>query len=174
MKVSRLVFLILTLFLVPAAKPAFGACAELLQHDMKRLHSSETVNLCTEFGGRPLLVVNTASHCGFTPQFESLEALHQQFRDRGRRVPWGGLGLLQSGSGQRGQVRRSMFRQLRGLIHHDRTGPGNRPRRPSAVFASWARRAAHRVGTSTSTWWMKRDRSWRHLIPRPGPMIRPS
>jgi glutathione peroxidase len=35
------------------------------------------------FAGRPLLIVNTASRCGFTPQYAGLQALHQTFRDRG-------------------------------------------------------------------------------------------
>lgn len=65
---------------------AFAQCPAFLDHDMRRLHSSETVNLCESFAGRPLLVVNTASHCGFTPQFEGLEALHQRFQDRGLAV----------------------------------------------------------------------------------------
>jgi glutathione peroxidase len=36
-----------------------------------------------EFRGRVLLIVNTASQCGFTPQYAGLEALHQNYRDRG-------------------------------------------------------------------------------------------
>lgn len=35
------------------------------------------------FRGRVLLIVNTASQCGFTPQYAGLESLHQEFKDRG-------------------------------------------------------------------------------------------
>ena len=35
------------------------------------------------FDGKALLIVNVASKCGFTPQYEGLEALHKRFRDRG-------------------------------------------------------------------------------------------
>jgi glutathione peroxidase len=35
------------------------------------------------FAGRPVLVVNTASKCGFTPQYEALQKLHEEFADRG-------------------------------------------------------------------------------------------
>jgi glutathione peroxidase len=38
------------------------------------------------YRGRVILVVNTASHCGFTPQLEGLERLHQQFEDQGLSV----------------------------------------------------------------------------------------
>jgi glutathione peroxidase len=41
------------------------------------------VNLCDRFQGQVLLVVNTASKCGFTPQYEGLEALHARLHDRG-------------------------------------------------------------------------------------------
>ena len=39
-----------------------------------------------EFRGRVLLVVNTASRCGLTPQFEGLESLFQQYQDKGLTV----------------------------------------------------------------------------------------
>lgn len=37
----------------------------------------------SEFAGRPVLIVNTASKCGFTPQYEGLQKLYDEFKDRG-------------------------------------------------------------------------------------------
>jgi glutathione peroxidase len=57
------------------------ACPILLDHRYTSLQG-KPVNLC-EFSGRPILVVNTASKCGYTPQFEKLEALHKRYQRRG-------------------------------------------------------------------------------------------
>jgi glutathione peroxidase len=83
MKSATLTSLLPALILAAFSLPSLAACPAILDHEMKRLHSSESMNLCSEFAGKPLLVVNTASHCGFTPQFKSLEAMHQRYKDRG-------------------------------------------------------------------------------------------
>lgn len=66
-----------------ASLSAQAACPAYLDHTLRRLHSQESVNLCEVTAGRPVLIVNTASHCGYTPQFKELEAVHQKYRERG-------------------------------------------------------------------------------------------
>ncbi len=60
-----------------------ASCPDYLNQTMRRLHSQEDVNLCEVTAGKPVLIVNTASHCGYTPQFKGLEALHQAYKDKG-------------------------------------------------------------------------------------------
>lgn len=58
-------------------------CPSYLNHEFKRLHSNQIINLCDITQGKPVLIVNTASNCGFTPQFTQLEKLNQQYKDKG-------------------------------------------------------------------------------------------
>lgn len=58
-------------------------CPAFLDHEQRKLHSTDTVNLCDLAAGKPMLVVNTASRCGYTGQFEGLEALHKQYSEKG-------------------------------------------------------------------------------------------
>ena len=58
----------------------------LLDHDFRMLASSEEVNLCEAYSGKVLLVVNTASKCGFTYQYEGLEKLHEEYNEEGLMV----------------------------------------------------------------------------------------
>ncbi len=66
--------------LAEAAKP--GACPAVLQHTVERLQDEKSQNLC-QYAGKVVLVVNTASFCGFTPQYKSLEELHARYKDKG-------------------------------------------------------------------------------------------
>lgn len=59
-----------------------AACSPLLDRSMPRLQDEKPQNLC-QYAGKVVVVVNTASHCGFTHQYEGLEALYARYRDRG-------------------------------------------------------------------------------------------
>ena len=60
---------------------ANAACDALYNHQLITLQG-KTLNLC-DYQDKPILVVNTASKCGFTPQFESLENLYKKYKDQG-------------------------------------------------------------------------------------------
>ncbi len=60
-----------------------ATAAGLLDLSYRPLAGKTPVNLQKAYGGDVLLVVNTASKCGFTPQYEGLEALHRQYAGKG-------------------------------------------------------------------------------------------
>ena len=66
----------------PATPTAAAACPSLLKHSFNRLQDEKPQALC-QYSGKVLLVVNTASYCGFTGQFEGLEALNAKYAGRG-------------------------------------------------------------------------------------------
>lgn len=82
--ISMQILLVSLLFLVSLQSHA--ACPELLKFEAKQLHSSQQINFCEQFKGKVLLVVNTASRCGFTPQFKELESLYQKYRGQGLEI----------------------------------------------------------------------------------------
>ncbi|ASM55102.1 glutathione peroxidase [Pseudoalteromonas nigrifaciens] len=57
-------------------------CQDFTNVTLRKLRSKEFVNLC-QFENQPLLIVNTASNCGFTPQFAGLEAVYNKYKDQG-------------------------------------------------------------------------------------------
>jgi glutathione peroxidase len=95
-KTLQLVALVLTLVgaiaVTPAAarEPTTGgdpatrsaACPPLLDLTLPRLQDDAPQRLC-RFAGQVILVVNTASRCGYTRQYEGLEKVHQRYRERG-------------------------------------------------------------------------------------------
>ena len=78
---TRLV--IMLLLSLGSAQAEAPADSSLLDFDARRLGGEEVVNIKDAYGGKVVLVVNTASQCAFTGQYEGLEALYAKYRDRG-------------------------------------------------------------------------------------------
>ena len=74
----------LSLLALLSAMPAFaaGTCATVLNHTVEPLTGGKAQSLC-QYEGRVVLVVNTASECGYTGQYEGLQALYKKYADRG-------------------------------------------------------------------------------------------
>lgn len=76
-KLAQLLSMLAGLVALPAA-----ACPALLSHSFPRLQDGAPQSLC-QYQGKVLLVVNTASFCGYTGQYESLEAVYDKYKSRG-------------------------------------------------------------------------------------------
>ena len=66
----------------PAQAAESASCPATLQHVFPRLQDEKPQSLC-QYAGKVLLVVNTASYCGFTGQYEGLEKLHARYQNQG-------------------------------------------------------------------------------------------
>jgi glutathione peroxidase len=66
----------------PAPAASAASCPAVLKHTFKRLQDEAPQDLC-QYAGKVVLVVNTASYCGFTPQYQGLEALYAKYAARG-------------------------------------------------------------------------------------------
>ena len=71
---------LLTLGVIPVSSAV--ECPALLNHTFSALQDGKPMPLC-QYAGKVILVVNTASFCGFTSQYEGLEKLYAQLKDRG-------------------------------------------------------------------------------------------
>jgi glutathione peroxidase len=79
-----------------------AACPSLLDVRMPRLQDEAPQHLC-QYAGKVILVVNTASYCGFTSQYKALETLYATYKDRGLVVlgfPANDFGQQEPGSNQ--------------------------------------------------------------------------
>lgn len=74
---------IIALAALGLAQLTSAACPEYMQGEYRKLHSKDMINICELMENKTVLVVNTASHCGFTSQFKGLEALHKKYQDKG-------------------------------------------------------------------------------------------
>ncbi len=83
MRFKSLKLIIFTALVLVAGLAWAGA---LLDQNYRPLSGKTPVNLKQTYGGQVLLVVNTASKCGFTPQYEGLEALHKKYSKQGLAV----------------------------------------------------------------------------------------
>src|SRR5438067_686798 len=66
----------------PAATAAPASCPAILKQTFKRLQDEAPQDLC-QYSGKVILVVNTASYCGFTNQYEGLEAMYAKYCSKG-------------------------------------------------------------------------------------------
>jgi glutathione peroxidase len=93
-------FVTLLILVFPApSTSAESPCPSILDHKFANL-MDEPVSLC-QFRGKVLLIVNTASECGYTPQYEGLEKLYRRYRDKGFAVlgfPANDFGAQEPGS----------------------------------------------------------------------------
>ncbi|MGD1990619.1 MAG: glutathione peroxidase [Chromatiales bacterium] len=81
MKTLQIVFILL--LGGTAMSASANQCPDLLDFEMRKLASDEKVRLCDEYRDKVILVVNTASKCGFTGQYEGLEKLYSDYKDKG-------------------------------------------------------------------------------------------
>ena len=73
--------LLISVLLFGTSHMANAACSELYNHQLTTLQGDK-INLC-DYQDKPILVVNTASKCGFTPQFDALEGLYNKYKAKG-------------------------------------------------------------------------------------------
>ena len=78
----RFFIILLAIGVTFAIRPASSSCPELLNHKFPKLQDDTPQNLCM-YENSVVLVVNTASFCGFTKQYEGLENLYKKYKSKG-------------------------------------------------------------------------------------------
>lgn len=66
-----------------AAQANEKQCPDTLKFTKRSLAGDENIDLCKEYLGKVVIVVNTASKCGYTYQYEGLETIYSKYRDKG-------------------------------------------------------------------------------------------
>jgi glutathione peroxidase len=78
---SLVLFLIAWVYMTHPAYSASNSCPTLLNKTYPRLQDEKPISLC-QYSGQVILVVNTASYCGYTYQYEELEKLQMKYKDK--------------------------------------------------------------------------------------------
>jgi len=60
-----------------------NTCPKTLNFTKAKLAEKSEIDLCAEYAGKVVMVVNTASYCGFTKQYKSLEHIYEKYKDKG-------------------------------------------------------------------------------------------
>lgn len=114
---------------------AAAACPALFDHRFNGLVSDRPVDLC-QYAGKVVLVVNTASRCGYTPQYSGLEQLYRKYRDKGVVVlgfPANDFGRQEPGSN--GEIARFCEENFGVSFPMFEKSPDDRPLRANPFFA---------------------------------------
>ena len=77
----KLLFFLCAIFI--GAESFAKECPPLLDFNVRTLNDQTVVNLCEKYQGKVILVVNTASRCAYTDQYDSLEKLYREYKDEG-------------------------------------------------------------------------------------------
>jgi hypothetical protein len=162
-----------------AAEPAEPGAEPMdhLDYTMKRIDG--TAERLDKYKGKVVLIVNTASRCGLTPQYEALEKVYREYKDRGLVVlgfPANNFMGQEPGTNEEIAafceenygVTFPMFEKI--------SGQGRRrpPALPASSRGSPRPRGASRAGTSPSTWSTARAGSSSATAREPPPTTRPS
>ena len=82
LQATAILLMLATVCTLAPTVAAAEECPTLLNHKFNRLQDDSPQNLC-QYSGKVTLVVNTASYCGFTSQYEGLEKLYANYKDKG-------------------------------------------------------------------------------------------
>ena len=132
-------------------------CPALLRHTFNSLQTGAPQSLC-QYAGKVVVIVNTASYCGYTPQYQGLESLYRRYRDLGLVVlgfPSNDFGAQEPGTNKE-VAEFCRFRRRRFPMFNRRGAAGEQPH--SAGRAGRTGTAGLPQVSSTAaarTWWLR-------------------
>ena len=149
--------LLLAVLLAGGLSPVQAGCTDTLDFHLRPLAGETPVHLCEAYAGQVVLIVNTASKCAYTPQYEGLEKLYAEYKDRGLAV----LGFPSNDFGNQEPGDEAAIQGFCRMTYVCGSPCSRRPMPPSATptrstACSASGPGSTRAGTSTSTCWIVR------------------